>query len=187
MIPKGYRREDYGIAEDAFIITTVGERLKNELTIEFVDCVCGFLIENPETVWILVGEKIGNYAKENYHELFENRQIMEWGYEKNLLSFYALCDIYWNPARMGAGGSIAGAMRCGLPIVTTDFPSDILPRIGRENVICGGYTECRTYVEKLFFDSALYKEKSELMKARMQVSGIPEYVQILLDVGEKLQ
>ena len=114
--------------------------------------------------------------------LFENRQIMEWGYEKNLLSFYALCDIYWNPARMGAGGSIAGAMRCGLPIVTTDFPSDILPRIGRENVICGGYTECRKYVEKLFFDSALYKEKSELMKARMQVSGIPEYVQILLDL-----
>lgn len=181
---KEYRREDYGIANDVFVITTVGERLKKELTSEFVDCVCAFLEENPKTCWILVGEKIGSYVKEQYGSLFAEKRIIEWGYEKDLIGFYTMCDVYWNPNRMGAGGSIVGAMRCGIPIVTTDFPSDILPRLGKENAIKGGYGDCRRYVERLYKDPAFYMEKSELMRERMKISSVAEYVRKLLEVGE---
>lgn len=180
---KEYKRRDYSIPEDAFVITTVGERLKNELTPEFVDCVCAFLRENPRACWILVGEKIGSYVKSYNADLFQNRQIIEWGYERNLSGFYALCDVYWNPRRMGAGGSIASAMRCGVPIVTTTFPSDILPRLGKENAIDGDYFECKKHVEKLYCDKVFYLQRSELMKSRMQISSVTEYVQKLLEVG----
>lgn len=179
-----YKRSDYKINEKAFVITTVGERLVKELTPEFVDCVCMFLKEHERACWILVGEKINGYVNEYYSELIMKEQIIEWGYEENLMSFYGICDIYWNPNRMGAGGSIAMAMRCGLPIVTTDFPSDVLPRLGMENAIKGDYFDCKKYVEKLYADDELYKEKSKLMQDRMHISSVEEYVRKLLEVGD---
>lgn len=182
-IKQRYERKDYDIPEETFVITTVGERLRNELTPEFVDCVCSFLRENRNACWILVGEKIGSYIKEFNEDLFQNRQIIEWGYEKTLSSFYALCDVYWNPKRMGAGGSMASAMRCGIPIVTTTFPSDILPRLGKENAVPGDYVDCKKQVERLYADKEFYREKSELMKNRMKISSVAEYVQKLLEAG----
>ncbi len=183
---KIYLRKNYGIGEDEFVITTVGNRLKTELTPDFVDCVCDFIKEYKKVRWILVGGKICDYIRECYWELLLNRKIIEWGYEDDLIGFYAICDIYWNPNRMGAGGSIGSAMRCGLPIVTTNFPSDVLPRLGNENAIDGDYEACKEYVKNLYNDRKLYQEKSELMKARMKISGVPQYVAKLLETGEKL-
>lgn len=180
-----YKRQDFNIDKNAFVITTVGERLRKEVTAEFVDCVCVFLKEHEDACWILVGEKINNYIYEYYYELLQNEQIIEWGFEKNLQEFYAICDIYWNPNRMGAGGSIVTAMRCGLPIVTTDTPSDVLPRLGVENTINGDYNDCRKYVEELYNNRKLYKEKSQLMQERMKISSVKEYVGKLLEVGEE--
>lgn len=182
-IKQKYERKDYDIPEEAFVITTVGERLRNELTPEFIGSVCSFLRENRNACWILVGEKIGSYIKEFNEDLFQNGQIIEWGYEKNLFGFYALCDVYWNPKRMGAGGSMASAMRCGIPIVTTTFPSDILPRLGKENAVPGDYVDCKKQVERLYADKEFYQEKSELMKNRMKISSVAEYVQKLLEAG----
>lgn len=185
---QGYRRADFNLPEDAFIITTVGYRLKKELTPEFIDCVCEFLKEHRNACWILVGEKINNYFIEYHQELVAKKQIIAWGYEMNLQAFYAMCDIYWNPDRMGAAGSMGLAMKCGMPIVTTTYPSDILPRLGMENAINGGYDECKKYVERLYNDPAFYREKSQLMKDRMSISTVEntmeEYISKLLEVGE---
>lgn len=183
---KAYSRKDFGIKTDAFIITTVGNRLKTELTPDFVDCVCNFIRENQRACWILVGGKICDYIRERYSDYLSDGKIVEWGYEEDLIGFYNICDIYWNPNRMGAGGSIGSAMRCGLPVVTTNFPSDVLPRLGMENAINGNYEDCKEYVKKLYDNPRLYKEKSELMKERMKISGVPQYVAQLLEVGEKL-
>ena len=68
--------------------------------------------------------------------------------------------------------------------MTTDFPSDILPRLGKENAIKGGYGDCRRYVERLYKDHSFYMEKSELMRERMKISSVAEYVRKLLEVGE---
>lgn len=181
---QGYQRVDFHLPENAFVITTVGNRLEKELTPEFIDCVCEFLKEHRNACWILVGEKINNYINEYYSELVAKKQIIEWGYEENLLAFYAMCDIYWNPDRMGAGGSLGRAMKCGIPIVTTTFPSDILPKLGIENAINGGYDECKKYVERLYQDPAFYREKSQLMKDRTGISTVEEYVNKLLEAGE---
>lgn len=177
-----YCRKDYGIKEDAFVITTVGMRLDNELTPEFVDCVCGFLKEYKRACWILVGNKISRYVRNCYEELFLNGQIIEWGYEKNLLGFYAICDVYWNPRRLGGGGSLVMAMRCGLPIITTDFFSDILSILGKENAV-DNYEDCRKYVEKLYGNEDFYYEKSQLMKDRINLFSVEECVRKLLEVG----
>ena len=185
-----YKRADFNLPENAFVITTVGNRLEKELTPEFIDCVCEFLKEHSNACWILVGAKINNYINAYHSEFIAKKQIIEWGYEESLYAFYALCDIYWNPDRIGAGGSMVQAMKCGIPIVTTTFPSDVLPRLGIENAINGGYDECKKYVERLYNDPAFYHEKSQLMKDRTGAgvdAGKPileEYINKLFEAGE---
>lgn len=181
---QGYQRADFNLPEDAFIITTVGNRLKKDLTPEFIDCVCEFLKEHRNACWILVGATKNDYINEYHPELVAKKQIITWGYEQKLQAFYAMCDIYWNPDRMGGGGSLVRAMNCGIPIVTTTFPSDILPRLGMENAINGGYDECKKYVERLYNDPAFYREKKQLMKDRAAISTVEEYVNKLLEAGE---
>ena len=80
------------------------------------------------------------------------------------------------------------AMRCGLPIVTTAFPSDCLPVIGVENAVDGGYPECKKYVERLFSDKELRRRIGELMRQRFiaNAKGMEEYVRKLLEIGYRI-
>lgn len=180
-----HTRQEYGIDKEAFVITTVGARLQSELTKDFVDTVCCFLEKHTDGVWILVGPKICEYILSTYRGLLNQERIMFWGYETDLAGFYEICDIYWNPDRMGAGGSIATAMRCGLPIVTTDFPSDVLPRLGVENAIHGDYMDCLECVEKLYEDKEYRSMQGKKMMERMKISTVAEYVENLLHIGER--
>lgn len=186
-----YDRSAYGFGEDDFLIVTSGDRLKNELTVEFVDCVCSFLKEHSQAKWLLVGWEICDYINMAYPSFFDEGRIVKWGYETDLCALYGMCDIFWNPKRNGAGGCISRAMRCGLPIVTTTFPSDCLPVLGVENAIDGGYPECKEYVERLFFDKELRKQKGELMLQRFNASistkGMREYMRKLLDIGFRIK
>ena len=182
-----FKKADYDIKEDCFVITTVGSRLDSELTEEFCRTVCVFLDNNDDSCWIIVGEKYPKFFEENYKTYINRGQIIKWGYEYDLIGFYeGICDVYWNPDRMGAGGSMGSAMRCGIPIITRDFPSDILPRLGIENAIRGDYNDCRKYVQSLHDDKEFYKTKSELMKNRMTISSISNYVELLIKKAGEL-
>lgn len=184
-----YDRAQYGFDKDDFLIVTTGDRLKNELTMEFVDCVCSFLKEHSQAKWLLVGREICDYLESVYISYFTEGRIIKWGYETDLYALYGMCDIFWNPKRNGAGGCMTRAMRCGLPIVTTTFPSDCLPVIGVENAVDGGYSECKAYVERLFLDEGLRKQKGELMRQRFlaNAQGMGDYVTKLLDIGFQIR
>ncbi|MBE5837073.1 glycosyltransferase [Butyrivibrio sp.] len=182
-------RKDYGIADNAFVITTVGGRLNSEATPEFCEVVCDFLEDNDDACWILVGGKYPKYLNDNERciRLCDEKKIVKWGYEYDLVGFYeGICDVYWNPDRTGAGGSMGSAMRCGLPLVTTRFPSDVLPRLGLENAVNGGYVECKKYVQKLHDDKDFYLQRSKLMKDRMQISSIETYIKLLISKSREI-
>lgn len=184
-----YDRSAYGFCKDDFLIVTSGDRLKSELTIDFVDCVCSFLKEHSQAKWLLVGQEICDYIKMAYPSFFDEGRIVKWGYETDLCALYGMCDIFWNPKRNGAGGCVSRAMCCGLPIVTTTFPSDCLPVLGVENAVDGGYPECKEYVERLFFDKELRKQKGRLMQQRFNAStkGMRDYMRKLLDIGFQIK
>ncbi len=187
-ISQPYDRHQYGFGKEDFLIVTSGDRLKNELTMEFVDCVCSFLQEHGQARWLLVGREICDYIEKAYPSYFEEGRVVKWGYETDLYALYGMCDIFWNPIRNGAGGCMTRAMRCGLPIVTTAFPSDCLPVIGVENAVDGGYPECKKYVERLFSDKELRRRIGELMRQRFiaNAKGMEEYVRKLLEIGYRI-
>lgn len=185
---ESFSRSEQGFDENTFLIVTSGYRLRQELTKEFVDCVCSFLKEHADARWLLVGDGICDYVKLIYKSFLEEGRIIEWGFEPNLYGLYGICDIFWNPDRNGAAGCIYMAMQCGLPIVTTAIPSDILPYLGRENAIEGSYNECVKYVERLYSDEELRREKGRLMSeiTRYIPNGTENYVKKLIEVGESI-
>lgn len=186
--PEPYERKEYGFDPGDFLIVTSGRRLQADLSIEFIDCVCSFLIQYPDTKWILVSNSTRDYIKVRYGSLLQERKIIEWGYEPELSRLYGMCDIYWSPERNGSAGCVNEAMQCGLPVVLTTFPSDILPHIGKENAIEGGYAKCKEYVEQLYSDKELYKQKSQLMKERYNafIHGEGDYARKLLEIGSRI-
>lgn len=183
-----FGRQEHGFKEDAFIIVTSGYRLRQELTRDFVDSVCSFLKEHTDAVWLLVGDAICDYIKQAYAALLDEKRIIEWGFEKDLYGLYGMCDIFWNPDRNGAAGCIYMAMQCGIPIVSSAFPSDILPQLGRENAVEGDYSECKKYVDILYEDKEMRREKGKLMleRTRNNPGGVENYVKKLIEIGESI-
>lgn len=184
-ISQPFDREKFGFDQNDFLIVTSGDRLKNELTIEFVDCVCSFIKRHNNVKWLLVGQEICEYIKVRYKNFLTDGDVVIWGYERDLSGLYGMCDIFWNPNRNGAGGCISLAMQCGLPVVTTTFPSDILSVLGKENAVNGGYAECAEYAERLYSDKDLRLLKSKLMQVVFcaNVGNTENYAEKLLEVG----
>lgn len=184
-ISQPFNRERFGLSQNDFLIVTSGDRLKNELTIEFVDSVCSFLKRHDNAKWLLVGQEICEYIKTKYKHYLAEGIVVIWGYERDLSGLYGMCDIFWNPNRNGAGGCISLAMQCGLPVVTTTFLSDVLSVLGKENAVDGGYAECVEYAEHLYFDREFRLMKGKLMQEVFyaNVGNTGHYSKKLLEVG----
>ena len=93
----------------------------------------------------------------------ESKRILLWGLENHLESLYRICDVYLQPNRNGGGVSIRQAMREGLPIVLTDYPSDILAWMDEQDVIYGDYLDLMNFVSQLYHNEELYKKCSNRM------------------------
>ena len=102
------------------------------------------------------------------------------------MGLYKICDVYVNPIRMGGGTSIAWAMRQGLPIAILDVPADIVPRIGRENLIKGGYKELAEYLRTLYLKPDVREKIGKKMIERTNLSSKKESVKDILRIGDRL-
>lgn len=156
-------RIEYNLKETDFVLITVGNRLNEDITIEFVHEVASILELNENYKWIIVGAK--------YIELIKNResisnQIIFVPYEQNLFDLYQICDIYVNPIRKAGGNSAAIAMKAKLPVITQDKASDVGAFVGEVN--CISLNQFRNEIEKLKSDKEYYNKKSEEMYTRIE-------------------
>lgn len=70
-----YSREQYSLAEDDFVLVTVGSRLNTEMSKEFIDCVCGALRSQLNLKWLVVGS-MSEYIIEQYQSCLNERKIV---------------------------------------------------------------------------------------------------------------
>jgi hypothetical protein len=105
-------RRSLSIADDAFVIATVGNRLGIDLDEAFVTGMEATLKRHPSAVWLVVGDLPDNllYA---CHTVMES-QFRYVRFEIELNNLLAIADVFANPFRPGGGGSshIALAARC---------------------------------------------------------------------------
>ncbi len=179
-----YKREEYGLKKEDFIMVTVGGRLSLDIDDKMIKCVCRLLMEKENIKWILVGDRV-KCENRLFHCFLDEGRIIHWGHEDYLENLYGMCDIYLNPNRMGGGVSIRRAMWLGMPIVMTDFPSDALPCMPTDYVIHGGYGELMEYAARLSEDRELCQKVSEKTLEKIRTFTSKSDVEKILEVYEE--
>lgn len=157
-----YKREDYNLGKDDFIMITVGNIPVEDYS--FYDMIIKLLEKNQHFCWIIVGAQIPEYLKKYGNSLIEKRRIIDWGYENKLTALYQMCDIFVNPNRTGSSGAIAIAAQQNLPIALTKFSCDAMRWIHEENCVANTYEELKNEIIKLSSNEDYYEDKSKLFK-----------------------
>jgi hypothetical protein len=152
-----HNRKEFGIPEDNFVITIVGNRLQDEITPDFI-MILKHLLDINLSISILL---IGNYN--NYYEYFNNNTFQNRvyciGYQTDLVSVISIADLYLNPPRKGGGTSALIALYAGVPVIT--FPNcDVAGNVG-ENYICNNEEELFNLIDKYLNNREFYNYQKE--------------------------
>jgi hypothetical protein len=116
--PKARTRAEVGLADDAFVITTVGNRLAIDLDEAFVTGMEMILRDRPNCVWLLVGALPEPLLDACQHILGDQFRYLEQDLE--LARLMTTIDVFANPFRNGGGNSAMIALTAGAVLLTTN-------------------------------------------------------------------
>lgn len=118
-------REQYGIAENAFVYGFIG-RITGEKGInELFTAYQRILNERPDTYLMLVGfmEKAESVDQELYAWAEQNPRVLFCGYTKVVEQYLSAMDVYILPSyREGFGSAVVESEAMGVPVIVSDIP-----------------------------------------------------------------
>lgn len=173
-------RKDYGLAPDDFVMVTVGDRLVYDLSPALMKAVAIHIEKYPRLKWILVGEGIPEFLRQEYPGLLGSK-ILHWGYEEDLTGLYGMCDVYLNPERTGGGTTIAWAMQHGLGLATNRCDG-AGAGLAEEFAVEGDEAAVVAYVVELMNCPDKLADNKKAMKEKADGFSLPRYVNTLVDV-----
>ncbi len=145
-------RNQFDIAEDAFVLAIVGNRLDSEITPEYLE----FLNELLDYDKRFVIAFIGKFHQINLHQN-ENHRVFYLGFQSDLSAAFQIVNLYLNPPRNGGGKSALIALYNGVPVVT--FPEcDVASNVG-DAFICSDYPEMGKIIKRYITDEEFYSEQ----------------------------
>lgn len=124
-------REEWGLTESDLSIVIVGNRLVEDLSVDFLEGLDSLLARKPKIKILIVGD-IERSHFQSFNTLSEN--IIFMGYQNDLSALYSICDIYLNPPRIGGGTSAAYALYEGVPVISYPI-GDVSHVLGGANLI----------------------------------------------------
>lgn len=158
-----YQRKDFGVPENAWLISVAGNRLNTEMDLEFLKCMNNVLSEIENAHFMVVGD----VDVQNILKHFSNSgKVHLAGRVSDGSQAIRLSDIYVQPRRQGGGRAAFEALYYGIPT--------IIPNYGDAWDVCGSLFEVNSYDEmkqkiySYYNDSTQYRAISEraLEKAR---------------------
>ena len=107
-------RAELGVPEDAIAVAIIGLRLGDEVTPSFAATLDDLVRQEPRLFFLFIG------PMDNHADLVASlpdlaRRSKAHGYDPDVVSVLAACDLYLNPPRGGGGASAAYAMSRGVP------------------------------------------------------------------------
>lgn len=158
-----YTREQFGIKEDVFLISVIGTRLHDEVTREFFELLDEIVSEEREIVFVggfdNYEEAITPYTNLRAHSYYTGTIL-------DVVAFGEICDLYVNPTRKGAGGSILEVMLKGVPSVTCNY-GDAAACVGPDFCVAD-YGEMKEKILRYYSDPEYYREMAQKAVARVE-------------------
>lgn len=157
-------REEMKVEKSVFALVTVGVRLDDEVTDDFLDIL--EQVVTSEVNWVI----IGNFAHmrerlKDYSNL--KKYTINIGFCNDILSRIENCDLYVNPIRKGGGTSCVEAMYKGLPVVSVNY-GDVAVNAGDEFCV-SDYEEMKKQIMKYHTDKEYYLKMSNRAKERAKI------------------
>jgi hypothetical protein len=132
-----YNRSDFDLAEDAFVIASVGRHLFSRSAIDiniYMEGVCKLLASSEKLVWYFIGEEAEtSLFNKKVQSLIAEKRILISDYESDLIAFFEICDLFAMPAIQGGGRGIGLAASVGLPCISfsisdgsKSFPNELV-------------------------------------------------------------
>ncbi len=113
-----FLRSDYNIADDAFVFVVVGNRLLQEIDKTFLGICQSILNASDKNNIIFVGNSKYLPQLLEQNEISGTERVQSFDFQKDLRSFYTMCDVYLNPFRAGGGVSAQMAIAEHIPVIT---------------------------------------------------------------------
>ncbi len=183
--PDNVDYEKFGLPEDKFIISIVGNRLENEVDTEFEEVIRWTLENFEQTVVVFVGK--ADTILEHFKAEFEGRRVIGIGLCRELMELYNCVDLYLNPKRSGGGVSSVMALNAGVPVVTLP-DCDVAVNVG-ERYVADSYEEMKTAISRYIDDTVYYREQSEWARKSTEgadLNKVKDYVEKLIDKIETM-
>lgn len=157
-----YKKEDFGISEDQFVIVIAGNRLDVEITEGFLKIIYRILDLNEKFVIAYFGKCKGT-EKIVSGSGYEDRMYFL-GEQKDFREALAMADVFLNPPRSGGGTGGFYAILENVPVITL-ANCDVESFTGEE-FVCESVEEMPALVERYFTDSDFMELQKENCKKR---------------------
>lgn len=157
------KKENYGIAEDRFVILLVGNRLEQEVTEDFLKVIYAMLEENSKAVLAVIGncEALEKRIEEAYRERFYFL-----GYTEELQKTMTIGDLFLNPPRQGGGTGAMYAIFQEIPVVTLDN-CDVQVNVGK-TFICDSIDSMVNLVHQYCEDETFMEKRKEACRQKAE-------------------
>lgn len=156
---KNYKKSDFEIPEDAFVISIVGTRLDDEMSEEFLHMIHE-LEESTDSLYYII---IGNSIKKPL-SLENEAKVKYLGHRSDLVDVIKVSDLFVNPPRTGGGGGACRALAVGVPVVT--LPNCDVSSLVGDAFCCQTLEEMKEEIIRYQSDPDFYREKQERAKEK---------------------
>lgn len=176
-----YKRIDFNLPNDKFLLAIVGNRLNDEITEDFILMLLDTISQNTYIVFIGFFSDYENYCSK-FNALKENSFYL--GYQENLYDVLKLFDLFVNPGRLGGGMGGFLSLMNALPIVTLDYGDVYLN--AKNNFGVKSYKDMKEIIIRHSLDNSYHEEQSKLAyKIYNDSSTMEENLKLILDELEK--
>lgn len=172
-----YKLENFGLSEDKFIITLVGNRLDSEISDEFLS----FLnrVVSSLDIYILIIGGVCNKTRIEEGISIKNRLHFA-GQLSGAPELVRHTSLYLNPPRIGGGRSSFEALYYGVPVVTLDY-GDVYYTAGVDSGV-KDYDEMYDRVKMIYENSNLLQNlKEKSIKRAQDLNDIATTQKVLID------
>ena len=160
------KRNVYGIAEHAFCLGIVGNRLEFDCKPEFLAILGEILNDMKEVCLIFYGELADESRKKIEENIGHRTRIIYLGARRDLINWLGMMDLFINPPRLGGGNGAAMSMSLGIPVLTVD-EGDVASVAGPDFIV-RRLEEFPALVKRYRDDSAFRERQSRKALQRIE-------------------
>jgi glycosyltransferase involved in cell wall biosynthesis len=178
---KRYKKIDFNIPEDAYVIAIVGTRLAQEIVGEFIGILQQILELDPKIHIVF----FGNFTdfEDKHAEIGYGDRVLYLGHQSDLRGALNIAELYLNPIRKGGGTSSAEALAEGVPVITLGN-CDVSYTSG-DDFIIESTEQMPVMVQKYMTDKDFYQSQRE--KAFSQADRLVDTEAVLREILGKIE